>query len=149
MAGKRAVVRAAGCIAPVVAIIAIGACTGGDDEMSSAPPATSTTAVIAEGRPEPAPGSPKVCRELAASAGLTHLGADVRAAALDSTKPDVSEAAAALRSVVAAFPTAGPAEDALARWAAAPEDAAAVEALAATFAALEEEVQAQCRFPLS
>jgi hypothetical protein len=63
--------------------------------------------------------------------------------------PDVASAAAALEAVVGSFPSARPAAAALRSWASAPDDAVALDSLAAAFSLLDSEVQAVCQFPLS
>jgi hypothetical protein len=95
-----------------------------------------------------APGSPQVCQDLAAEDRLTGLRGAVREAA--AGRPlSVDPAVRALVRVSSEFPSAQRAADALERWSSAPSDTARLDELAASFTALEGEVQARCDFPVS
>lgn len=99
--------------------------------------------------PSPAEGSPAVCSRLSGSEALTGLRGTIRAVAIEGAPAQVAAAASVLRDVAAELPSAQGAAGALERWAADPDDPAAVDVLAASFTALDQEVQARCRFPLS
>lgn len=97
---------------------------------------------------EAAADAPQVCQDLAAQDRLTGLRETVRQAAAGEPL-QVQAAVETLQAAASQLRTAQDAADALMHWSAAPSEADRLDMLATSFNALEEEVQAQCDFPLS